>query len=324
MNTLTAKAVDTRISDLILAPPKRVAVAKFGVEHEMFPRSWRPTRLIDGFYDHDDDDDDDDGADAAADYVGQAARLGLCSPRLHDYHCGCDDCDCERDSDSPLMATQEDCTVGVEHVSRILNVNSTVDLDQLGQWIAFLQQWKDDGGWMPNGQATCGNHIHVEAPDIEVEHSRPNLVSTVVNAPYAAFDWEHVADGGCGRIRPYNHKPDPEPRRYGDDTYNLGSWFCRKYTNGGRTWEHRLWNSPSDPQRMWVHVGLSVAITRWAADAAEAIWLHDSETSLRLSDASSIVLGRRDEWVAAVIERLPSDPRFVIAGEVLASNLSVY
>lgn len=322
MNTMTAETAGTAIGDLILAPPKRVAVARFGVEHEMFPRSWQPADDFDDF----DDDNDEALADNTEAYIRRAARLGLCSPRLHGYHCDCDECAYQRGSDSPLMATQTDCTVGVEHVSRILNVNDTVDLDQLGQWIDFLQQWKDDGGWMPEGTTTCGNHIHVERPDVTVESRRPNLASAIVNAPYAAFDWDHVADGGCGRIRPYNSKPNPNRSVYNDDAYNHGSWFCRKYPDSGSggTWEHRLWNSPSDPQRMWVHVGLSVAITRWAADAAQALFEQDNESNLRLSAAASMVLGRRDEWVAAVIERLPSDPRFVIAGEVLASNLRVY
>lgn len=176
-------------------------------------------------------------------------------PYRHAYHCQCDGCSHNRTDF--LLTAQEDCSCGVEFVSHILDLSDFDDkATEIAGWVDLMQRWKDGGGWMPDGHVSNGNHVHVSSRgDIGAAFTtrERQLAYTHINALYAAFDWTDVADGGCGRIRGYNHKPNA--------TYGGGSWLSDR---GYGTFEHRLWNTPAKPGRLWAHIGLSVAITRWA------------------------------------------------------------
>lgn len=177
------------------------------------------------------------------------------SPTRHPYHCHCDTCAPLRPG--PTMCAQADSSVYIEFVSRILDTN-TLDPAEVNAWIELMEEWKADGGWMPDGVVSNGNHVHVSKSGQDsggdaFTYNEQSAAHRNIVTLYAVFDWTHVADGGCGQIRGYNTKPIP-----GD--YE-GSWLSDR---GYGTMEHRLWNTPRDPQRLWAHLGLSIALTRWA------------------------------------------------------------
>lgn len=180
----------------------------------------------------------------------------------HSYHCDCDSCDYRRSG--PLMTAQSDCTVGVEFVSRIIDLNEfDHPARDIQTWVEMMENWDEDGGWMPDGHTSCGNHVHVSSDGDDracwAESPLRQRAYNNINSLYAAFDWTNIADGGCGAIRGYNSKPQRSDR-YG------GNWLSDR---GYGTFEHRLWNTPREPQRLWAHIGISIGLQRWGFNIAE-------------------------------------------------------
>ena len=284
-------------------------VRHFGVEYEMLPHT-------DGSGDYccedcNGDRDDWSGRDETAQrLIDRAVSAGLCADdEMHEYHCGCDTCSYSRGRFGALMTAQEDGTVGVEFVSRILDVDDYSDITELTRWVRMMNHWRDDDEWMPDGRATCGNHIHVSAtggPGVYSATLDWRNAFRLMNKAYAVYDWAHVADGACGQMRGYNLKPF----NGGDDD---GSWL--RHRDGLGTFEHRLWNAPQDPERLWTHVGLSVALTRWGFQRAGA--------NHHASDVAADFNQNIDAFKRDVISHLPSAPEFASVPEVL-HNLATY
>lgn len=288
-------------------------IVGFGVEYEMFEDN---DSYGDGDYcctfcngPRDEWDENHPRSDEPRGIVGRflssAKAAGLTSSDyLHDYHCNCETCSYTRSE--PIMCSQADGTVGAEMVSRILRCTNPDDLDELGRWVDFMQEWKNSGGWMPDGQASCGNHIHVERlPGVYGQ----DYAERAVGAAYVAYDWRVVADGGCGALRGYNRKPGTDDWSYGTGSTNWG----RRRTH---TVEHRLWNTPRDPERLWVHVGLSIALTRWSI-ARRGIFIPSHSL---VSEFHAHI----DDFKRDVIAYLPDDARFQPAAQLLTDHLVNY
>jgi hypothetical protein len=211
--------------------------------------------------------------------------------------------------------------VAVEFVSHILDLNHFDEkVHEVTAWVEMMEGWKQAGGWMPDGQASCGNHIHISKSG--TDDGSAGFTGTVqaraykhITAMYAAFDWNNVADGGCGRVRSYNHKPQ--------QTGNQGSWLSDR---GYGTMEHRLWNTPAEPQRLWAHVGLSLALTRWAF----ALSIHRPEFTFwtthnqwgdgSMNDEMFFALNRNIARVRdSIAQYIPDRPEFTIAHDVLGT-----
>lgn len=239
---------------------------------------------------------------------------------IHEYHCHCHDCAPNRSHG--LMAAQTDCTVGIEFVSRICDVTNPDDLARIDEWVAMMTAWAAGGNWMPDGNESCGNHVHISKNGDDTypfSNDERQLAWGHINALYAVFDWTDVADGGCGRIRDYNYKPSA--------TGNGGNWLSDR---GYGTFEHRVWNTPSDPQRLFAHIGISIALTRWAfglALAAPSInfWTGTNRYGERsiANDVIEAFNANRDAVVEAVSAYIPSDPMFDVARTTL-TNLATY
>jgi hypothetical protein len=260
-SVLTAQAAATLATTddftraINLAPDDfiKTNVARLGFEFEIFPTD------DNGYYDEDDEwveYDDSPNYSAEVDSLLRRFRRGglLDNYVLHGYHCGCNQCDYTREG--PFLAAQQDCTVGVEFISRIIDTQADDDAwrAELSAMVAEYKHHKQDGGWMPDGHTPCGNHVHISCRgdrltwDEQIRlRARDNI-----RALYAIYDWTCVADGGCGRLRGYNAKPTVDGEH--------GGWLSDK---GYGTFEHRQWNTPRDPDRLWAHIGLSLAITRW-------------------------------------------------------------
>lgn len=290
-------------------------IHRFGIEYEMFPRhyngNWESSDWC---------CEECDGprvpvsaTGKVAEYIARASAAGLAHNHVHEYHCNCTQC--RYDRPGPLMATQADNSVAVEMVSRILDVRNTTDMDEVAQWVAFVESWKADGHWMPDGVTNCGNHIHV---------GRRNTTGTIVlgdpginfiQAAYAAYNWEGVADGGCGKIRGYNSKPRLYAQTY-TSSYFSGSWMSARE----HTVEHRLWNTPRDPERVWAHLGLSIALTRWGVQAQQ------NDPDMKSADGTWIIqyADRIDDFKRDVIAYLPDGPCFEQAAQLLNDHLVNY
>lgn len=283
-------------------------VRHFGVEYEMFDRGTNDYCCDDCDGDRDDYDDNESPGTRLR---GIAADRGLCLDETHDYHCDCGDCDPNRDT---LMTAQYDCSVGIEFVSRILDVEAHNDVNQLARWVNVMTEWKDSGEWMPDGSAACGNHIHVSStggPEDNVFTDAQQFeAARLINAAYAAYGWELVADGGCGKLRNYNSKPRAQDVGY------YSAWLRSRDIG---TFEHRLWNTPRDPERLWVHVGLSIALTRWA-------FQRSTGTTARTSNGDLVhqFITHIDEFKRDVISHLPPVALFTEAAQVLNDHLVVY
>lgn len=291
-------------------------VRHFGIEYEMFPR---PSH------------------DQVERFFTGAATEGLCqADRIHHYHCGHDDegdcstCDPRRDeyqSNARLFAAQHDSSCGIEFVSHILDITDPDDLTKMAAWIDYVESWKDRGEWMPDGVTSNGNHIHVSSCGGRDRDEDSSLFDddvrrqamTIASWAYVAYDWRRVADGGCGQLRGYNRRPT--------SAYDGYTWLNDR---GYGTWEHRLWNTPRDPERLWASTGISVALTRWAFSRATVpnlarVWDGDTYRSL-LSDISPLqsYLDHIADFKAGLIANLPDDPRFAIAAELIDSQLTIY
>ena len=226
--------------------------------------------------------------------------------REHGYHCRCGSCRHDRQPGRNDVTAQEDPSCGIEFVSRITNPNDPADLDYIGRWVEMLQQWKADGGWMPDGRVSNGNHVHVA--------NQLSRVRQWLNIAYAAYDWAEVADGGCGTIRGYNAKPTSP---------NNGGWTSDR---GYGTIEHRLWNTPADPERLWGHLGLSIALTRWATGMAQrdpdARWINEyGDLTNHATQSLAVVAGHLDDFQTAIVSLLPSDARLREMSETLITRL---
>lgn len=229
---------------------------------------------------------------------------------LHSYHCHCGTCSPTRGD--VLLTAQEDCSVGVEFVSRILDLD---DFDrtatEIGDWVRIMNKWKDDGNWMPDGHWGCGNHVHVEANLPGVDDDVRSRAFSHINALYAVFDWEAVADGGCGRVRRYNDKPS---------SHYSGNWLSDR---GYGTFEHRLWNTPADPDRLWAHLGISIALNRWAFALARStvhIFWTSTGYNRSMSDEVWNALTRNiDLVIAQVTAYIPDRAEFDLARQIIAN-----
>lgn len=259
-------------------------VQRFGFEYEMLPTHMRDSRggRDDGDYcscEYDEDDrwvecsyctgerelDYDGISGNSGDLIDRFNRAGLIDGReQHDYHCDCSTCDYGRSF--PLMTAQTDCTVAVEFVSRICDLRDNDWLGDVQKLVNVMEKWKQDGHWMPDGTYSCGNHVHVSHQgdnDEEWPLAGDDRVKRHIDALYAVFDWHDVADGGCGHVRGYNRKPGKT------DAY--GNWLSWR----DETAEHRVWNTPREPERLWAHIGLSIALTRWGFAVAQRLPDHN-------------------------------------------------
>jgi len=335
----------SQVIEALQLPPDPVmfdAVRRFGFEYEMLRNDDRgyddDCRCEDGYYDEDDEWHDSytcdfcNGARRGSDEVGRLIQRAYDARMIgdtyqHAYHCDCSDC--RYDRSGPLMTAQEDCTCGVEFVSRILDTaDFTQWSDDVDKWVSVFQQWKKDGNWMPDGHYANGNHVHVSCTgDRYGNHFADSQIARAhqhIDAIYAIFHWNDIADGGCGALRAYNRKPG---------THDYGNWVERHY-NG--TFEHRLWNTPRDPERLWAHLGLSIGITRWAFNIAvnmpdfafktrrvrtSSRYYGDSYTDAITDTTFQEVTDNKGELVRGIRAYIPSPPQFDIARDLIC-NLS--
>lgn len=218
---------------------------------------------------------------------------------LHPYHCDCNACAPFRST--PLLAAQEDCTVGIEWVSRAMRSPNNLNRIVEGHAEVMMQT-----RWRPDGYDTCGNHIHIGLPRAMRNASNaPDLTRLALNfigAVLVEKDWESLADGGCRHgIRPYNVKGGiigRDSRQKTETAYN-GTWLDLK--KFGRTFEFRLWNTPRDEWRIIAHAGMSMALTRWGIARAEAT-IDDENHKLPdiVAEAKEMsLLAAIDEWLPA-------------------------
>jgi len=169
---------------------------------------------------------------------------------MHDYHCSCRQCDCNRVE--PWLAVQEDCTVGVEFITRITRIDEWALVDELGDAVDAVYREIQK----PYQYAPWGNHVHVDMTVC----GRAEAVATWSTALFASehWDWEALSAGGRHGNRGYNDKPE---KRY------VGSWVRARRD----TVEYRLWNTPTEGRFIGFHVAASVAIARWAWLQAERV-----------------------------------------------------
>lgn len=339
---ISREGVKTSTVEEVLQTPHDPAmtdqVRRFGFEYEILPSGYygQPVFRPDDDDEWEDDEDDESQCDCIncvalrrnntrqspevhgtpSELIERAYAAGLTSRNeQHPYHCHCSGC--AHDRDHPLMTAQEDGSCGVEFVSRIIDLNDFESAsDQIGRWVELFEQWKRDGHWMPDGQASNGNHVHVSSLGDQI-HWGPcearQRAFRHIDALYAVFCWNQVADGGCGQIRSYNAKPS---------THGGGSWLSDR---GYGTFEHRLWNTPRDPERLWGHLGLSIALTRWAFAIAFAhpeftfwgthgTWGYDRNMSDSVYHAVQAGIGDVVEGVSSYI---PPEPQFEVARDLI-------
>lgn len=192
---------------------------------------------------------------------GLATDITQCNP-----HCQCNKC--RYDRKHGLLTVQRDSGVAAEFVSRILSTRSVQDRKEMKELQAVYPEMLEAMNWRPDGHFGAGNHCHVGWPDRictvnrwgqRYPHSRIGArVTTLLSSLFAADveRWQRIADGGCGRHRPYN----------GACTVNSwggfnGSWLADR---GHGTLEFRVWNTPLDAKRLMVHPAISVALMTWA------------------------------------------------------------
>lgn len=239
-------------------------VSKFGVELELLSRY--------------DDDYDEDGCDceecpycerSSDGNVGEMLRIfrgyNLTEfHHLHEYHCDCGDCDYTRRFG--FFAAQRDCTVGMEFITRILDVHNASDVANLNRVPDALRQGYSRTGWSPDGDQDNGNHIHValdgSGTDVRFRASTITGAHDWLFALSAEVDLTSIADGGCGQIRGYNGD-GARKARYSD--YDRAtSWFSHRRS----TMEFRLFNTPSITDRVPMHATMAVGMFRWALTMA--------------------------------------------------------
>lgn len=221
-------------------------------------------------------------------------EIGLTNhPRLHAYHCGCDECQPrplfggtmvptnvddvpgERQEGGYLFKAQQDCTANGEFITGILEYGSPeMDTAIVGLGSQLLRH----GG---QTQGNVGNHVHVESAELNHLHSRwrgglaPGTPTVEVAEArcarlYRLFarystELQEIAAGPRPDIRQYNGIPQSVNRR--DNIWNAETVRYGSYYSGGslmswksQTVEFRLWNAVRAPWRIRTHVGLSVAM----------------------------------------------------------------
>lgn len=269
-----------------------VPTMKFGCEIEMFAH-------------YDDDVDVGDQVEMALNLFG---THGLCQHEsLCDYHCSCDWCVYDRPH--ALLAAQEDSTVGAEFITRILSTRSNKDLTELRRLQRAYAEVQDATGFYPDGDISCGNHVHVGWPEglrpVEIGQAR-SLLNGLFSAEIDLWT-EEIATGGAPHVRGYNASP---MERYDQWT---GSWLG---ANSG-TIEFRVWNTPRDSGRLLVHPALSVAMTTWALEVVDeegdtrnfdsarttAAWARDRAAASRKRIAKIV----RDIWPDAASASLAAE-----------------
>lgn len=183
--------------------------------------------------------------------------------QLHEYHCGCGQCSYDRET--PLMTAQEDCSVGIEFVSRILHADT--DAPSVLELIDAYEAACRRAYWRPDGYEDCGNHIHVssrgtdDGAGVEYGRTRRLQATNLIASLFNVGRWDKVAAGGCNRLRDYNgEKPRKRPVDNVIDSEASTSWL----RDGYNTLEFRLWNTPKIADRIAAHAGISIATLRWA------------------------------------------------------------
>lgn len=231
-------------------------------------------------------DSDNEGApDHAIDIM---RNLGLTTHSyMHCYHCDCEECAPFRRE--PLLAAQEDGTVGIEWVSRAMR--SPRHLERIIEGHEAVMQGT---GWTPDGYESAGNHIHVGIPKDVRNSDTAQSAYLLAAALVVNKEWERLADGGCGRLRGYNSKGVINHNNAWP--YN-GSYIVQK--RGGATFEYRMWNTPSDPWRIAAHAGLSMAMTLWALEKAMTLapdGLIQPNTAITVAEQVSL-FDITDQWL---------------------------
>jgi hypothetical protein len=176
-----------------------------------------------------------------------------------------------------LMAAQNDSTVGMEWVSRVLTVDEMPSLiDRLEHGIDRV--W-DATGWVPDGRDNVGNHIHVGVDGggglgfRRLTISNAQRYASAFLAQLGELFDRRLGNGGAPRIRSYNGTAD---KGCVDGPGGpAGSWL--RWNDRYGTFEYRLWNTPADPRRERYHIAMSVAITRWAFRQAIDLRYSDGE-----------------------------------------------
>lgn len=309
----TSTVVGERLFNTPWSQNVETRIARYGYEYEMLPRH----EPDDGDYDPWDPHHDQCNCDSCLDNRRESWRedqpahgeevedlirhLGpLAYQDIHSYHCSCNRCNNISRTD-PIMNTQEDSTVGIEFISRILDYTPD-GLEEINRWVDAMRSWSNRGGWMPDGYESCGNHVHVGCERIHT--ATRERAHDHIRAVHAAYCWDDVADGGCGQMRGYNSKPSK--------TSSHGGWSAAKGYDNTRTIEHRLWNTPLDPQRLHAHIGISIAVTRWAV----ALAIHDPEFTFwdtpttfgnhGISDSTwETMQDQLDDFKTAVVKYIP-------------------
>lgn len=183
----------------------------------------------------------------------------------HGYHCRCDE-KCAPTRSGPHFTAQNDSTVGIEFISRILKAG-TADADVVEQLISAYEigmRWTE---FVPQSGASHGNHIHVSNSGMDDGKSPPFKFDTqqqvrhLLDTVMVYGNFEEIADGGVGRLRGYNARPNKPAGDRVFAQWESGSWIGNR---GYGTMEFRLWNTPSEPRRIAAHIGMSIALTRWA------------------------------------------------------------
>lgn len=281
---------------------------KFGFELEMGHGSIHWDRAVDVLFDN-----------------GLTARRDR-----HHAHCQCSTC--RYDRAEGLMAVQEDSSVSVEFVSRILSTRSVRDRQEMKKLQEVYPDMMSAMNWRPDGYVGTGNHCHVGWPKAVLEpgRTRPNellnaRVVTVLSSLFAADPdlWRSIADGGCGRHREYNGVCAFRPYQAGsyyeaEGGRFLGSWLMDR---GHSTLEFRLWNTPLDPKRLMVHPAISVALMTWALEIVDE---HSHlPTFDRAVDAFNYVQERalieRKRVVRTIKEIWKDEPSARLAAELVAA-----
>lgn len=213
---------------------------------------------------------------------------------VHDYHCGCG-WRCDYTRSSPVFTAQQDCTVGVEFVSRILSLDDWEVVATTGEAVDNI--WRKTGR-RPNGRAPWGNHIHVGARS-------PHRVSPWSAAFLAmeSLDWELIACGGCasGRTRGYNTKPHKgsEPGWQG--------WAVGR----DETVEYRLWNTPAEGWRIGFHVATSIALRRCASVLDRHFRIGTAGTFREAVDALDVNVEATLALIARAMPPVPEKDRYL-------------
>lgn len=183
---------------------------------------------------------------------------------LHEYHCGCDDC--EPSDEGPLFKAQQDCTADGEFITRILTYGSD-EFERACHGIGAVLV-----GCGASVSGDVGNHVHVDQRGMNHDATRRLM------RLFARYEREltEIAAAGHDSMRGYNGRGievDPTLWQHvADGSGHSG----QSYIRGGHTltWkrptvEFRLWNATRAGWRIRTHVGLSHAMVIAATDGAD-------------------------------------------------------